>query len=116
LYAGSFSRGVWSRPLAELPVASSVTAGHEDAGILDLENAPDPFAFRTTFSLRSHGGPLSLRVFDAQGREVARPLDRTLAPGLQVVPFDASRLAPGVYFYRLQDGGSSRTRKLHIVR
>ena len=42
-----------------------------------------------------------LKVYNAQGQEVATILDRNCSGG-QVVRWDASELPPGIYYYRLQ--------------
>jgi len=47
---------------------------------------------------------LSLKIYNAQGQEVATVLDGRW-PGGQVVRWDASGLPAGIYFYRLLVGG-----------
>jgi cytochrome c peroxidase len=81
-----------------------------------LEAAPNPFQALTQlrFDLPT-AGPVRVMVYDANGR-VARTLSTNLGAGLQVVPWDGrndfgQRVAPGVYFYRLdgrQRGGIQR--------
>jgi plastocyanin len=70
---------------------------------------------------RSH---VTLRVFDFLGREVATLVNEMKEAGSYDVQFDASRLASGTYFYRLQarqtDGGQagsfSAVKKLVLLR
>ena len=57
-----------------------------------------------------------LAVYDALGREVARPVDGGTAPGRHAHPIDALGLAPGVYLVRLEAGGAVRTRSLIVAR
>jgi hypothetical protein len=50
--------------------------------------------------------PVSLVVYDPQGRRVATLLDRVFQDaGRQEVPVQADHLKPGVYLYRLEAGG-----------
>jgi hypothetical protein len=50
------------------------------------------------------------------GREVAVLVDERLAPGTYSADFDATRLASGVYLYRLTARGSVATRKMVLTR
>ena len=57
-----------------------------------------------------------LEVFDVLGRRVATLEQGMRSAGLHRVFFDASRLAAGTYFYRLETAAEVRTRRLLIVR
>jgi regulation of enolase protein 1 (concanavalin A-like superfamily) len=107
-------------------------SNHQESGI-DLpadfalsQNYPNPFNGETNigFSLpaqsagsagQSYAGeqvssrPVSLKVFDVLGREVAILVDGTRVPGRYRVGFDARELPSGVYFYRLQVAGTGGT-------
>jgi hypothetical protein len=65
-------------------------------------------------------GPASskvrLAVYDLLGRKVAVLVDEVKAPGSYEVRFDASALASGVYFYRMEAGSFVETKKLLLVR
>jgi hypothetical protein len=61
-------------------------------------------------------GFVSLKVFDAMGREVATLVNERRAPGSYSVRFDANGLVSGVYFYRLQAGNFVETKKLLVLR
>jgi hypothetical protein len=54
-------------------------------------------------------------VFDVLGREVATLVNEQLQPGTYTVQFDATNLSSGVYYYRLEAGSFSATRKLMVV-
>jgi hypothetical protein len=55
-------------------------------------------------------------VYDVLGREVATLVNEVKEPGTYTVEFNASSLASGVYFYRLQAGTYVETRKLVLLR
>ena len=55
-------------------------------------------------------------MYDILGREVATLVNEKKAPGDYEVRFDATGLASGVYFYRLQTGSFVETKKLLLLR
>lgn len=67
------------------------------------QNYPNPFNPSTTIEYHlptaSH---VLLRVYDVLGRGVATLVNENKSAGVYTVSFDASELAGGVYFYRLQ--------------
>jgi len=89
------------------------------------QNYPNPFNPATTirYALPERSN-VTLKVYDMVGREVATLVKGEVAAGSYDVVFDASRLASGVYFYRIlasPAGGSQRdpfvaTYKLVLVK
>ena len=81
------------------------------------QNYPNPFNPSTTISFalaqRSH---VTLTVFNTLGQQVATLVNGDIDAGYHEVKFDASNLASGVYFYRLQAGDFVQARKLLLVR
>jgi len=89
------------------------------------QNYPNPFnpATKIKFSLPSHseseGQSVSLvtiKVYDLLGREITTLINNELSPGNYEVDFNGSNLASGVYFYRLESGSFSSTKKMMIIR
>jgi hypothetical protein len=81
------------------------------------QNYPNPFNPATTISFSlPRKSFVSLKVFDALGREVAILLADELPAGTYARQWNAAGLASGVYFYRLQAGLFSETRKLILLR
>ena len=81
------------------------------------QNYPNPFNPVTSirFSI-SHAGPVSLKIFDMIGRNVATLVDGEMMRGNHSVQWNAAAMPSGVYFYTLQSGGSTRTRKLVLLK
>ena len=81
------------------------------------QNYPNPFnpATAISFSLPRKSF-VSLKVFDALGREVAILLADELSAGTYSRQWNAAGLASGVYFCQLQAGLFSETRKLILLR
>ncbi len=82
-----------------------------------MQNYPNPFNPTTAISYElSANSQVSLKVYDILGREVATLVNGKENAGSHSVTFDGSRLASGVYFYRLEAGAFSDTKKLMLVR
>jgi len=81
------------------------------------QNFPNPFNPTTTLRYRlSSTGHVFLRVYDTFGREVETLVNGEQSAGEHRVEFDASGLASGVYFARIQEGVRSRTIKLVLTK
>ncbi len=81
------------------------------------QNYPNPFNPTTAISYQlAAGGHVMLRVYDILGRIVATPVDGYETVGAYTFRFDASRLASGVYFYRLTAGRIQLQRKMLLLR
>ena len=59
---------------------------------------------------------VSLRVFDLLGREVATLVDEQKQAGTFSVPWDASKFASGIYFYKLTAEKYSQTKKMVLIK
>lgn len=92
--------------------------GDAPAPTVALDALPNPFNPRTTLAFTlPFEGAATLRILDARGREVARPLDARRPAGAGEVAWDASGLASGIYIARLELGGETLlTRKITLVR
>jgi hypothetical protein len=81
------------------------------------QNYPNPFNPATTFGFSLARKQLvTLRVYDVLGKEVATIVQETLPAGRHRVVWESAGLASGIYFYRLQAGAFSQTRKLTLLR
>ena len=80
-------------------------------------SAPNPTSTTTTVRFSTaEGGPVSLVIFDALGREVLRPVDGFVPAGTHDVAVDVSTLSPGAYFLRLVAGTDSASGSLSVAR
>jgi hypothetical protein len=81
------------------------------------QNYPNPFNPSTTISYSiPTTGEVSLKVYDMLGREVSTLFNGRQSAGSYNVNFNAASLASGVYFYKLQSGAFTETRKMMLVK
>ena len=81
------------------------------------QNYPNPFNPATKIEFRiANFGLVTLKIFDALGREVATLVNEPKAPGVYRLTWDAGTLPSGVYFYRLTAGSFTDTKKLVLLR
>ncbi len=59
---------------------------------------------------------VTLKIYNALGEEIATPVNKSVAPGNYEVAFDGNGLPSGVYYYRLQCGNFSETKKMIILK
>jgi beta-glucanase (GH16 family) len=81
------------------------------------QNYPNPFNPSTAIRYQvSATSAVRLAVFDMLGRQVATLVNERQAAGSYQVTFNAANLASGTYFYRLQAGAFTETRKMMLVK
>ena len=110
-------RGVWSLDLTE--VQTNIEETVEVPGVIELEgNYPNPFNPSTTIAFKlSAESHVTMTVFDVLGRRVATLTDQPYASGRHLLNWDASALASGQYFYRLEvDGQIVESRSMHLLK
>lgn len=82
-----------------------------------LQNYPNPFNPSTSISFQiPQDGVVTLRVFDLLGTEVATLANEFRRAGRYNAVFDASRLASGVYIYKLQSGNFTDIKRMLLVK
>jgi hypothetical protein len=82
-----------------------------------MQNYPNPFnpTTRIQFVLPQSMN-VTLKVYDVMGKEIATLLDGKANAGLNTVEFNASNLGSGVYFYKLNAGSYSSTKKMVLTK
>ncbi len=81
------------------------------------QNYPNPFnpVTNINFSLPK-SGLVTLKVYDALGKEVATLVNDNRPSGVYNVDFDASSLSSGVYFYKLTAGEFTSVKKMMLIK
>jgi hypothetical protein len=102
---------------AEMITSVEVLSTNLPAYFSLCQNYPNPFNPATTISF---GVPsksfVTLKVFDALGREAATVISQELSAGNYAKQWDAEGLPSGVYFYRLRAGNYSAAKKLLLLK
>jgi len=81
------------------------------------QNYPNPFNPATTIRYSiTHTTNVTLKVFDMLGREVQTLVNAQQAPGQYSITLNAQNLGSGVYFYRLNAGTFTETKKLMLLK
>ena len=87
------------------------------------QNYPNPFnpVTKIRFDIkksefRSQNSEVTLKIYDALGREVETLVNEQLAQGTYEVTFDGSMLNSGVYFYKLSAGDFSETKRMMLLK
>ncbi|HTX18120.1 MAG TPA: T9SS type A sorting domain-containing protein, partial [Bacteroidota bacterium] len=98
--------------------ATAVKSSDQLPGSFALsQNYPNPFNPTTEIGFQiPKNSRVSLKVYDALGREVATLVDADRPAGSYSVTFNGAGLPSGVYFYRIQAGEHSMTKKLVLVK
>ncbi len=83
------------------------------------QNYPNPFNPTTKIKF-DIGGTAStetiLSVYDVLGHEVAVLVDQQLQPGTYEADWDASAYPSGVYYYKLESGSFTETKKMVLIK
>jgi hypothetical protein len=81
------------------------------------QNYPNPFNPTTQIEFKiANSGYVKLAVFDALGREVETLVNQELSPGTYQADFDGSNLPSGAYYYKLESGAFTETKKMVLIK
>ncbi len=116
LVAATYGRGAWS-----VPLLSQVGVAERDPTvalnlILDPPH-PNPAAGMTRFRYAAHSpGPVTLRIFDVQGRLVDQVVQLSRGDGVvREAVWNTGGVAPGIYFARLTAGSEHIVQKIVVM-
>jgi hypothetical protein len=81
------------------------------------QNYPNPFNSSTTISFTlNQPGIVTLSVYNIQGQRIAELFRGIRQAGEHSITWDASDYPSGIYFARLEAGGSSKTAKMVLLK
>ncbi len=81
------------------------------------QNYPNPFNPSTVIGYQlPFSSFVSLKIYDALGREVAIVVNEVKEAGSYEVKFEASNLSSGIYFYQLQAGSFVELKKMVLMK
>jgi photosystem II stability/assembly factor-like uncharacterized protein len=114
-WCGSSGGKVWYTT-PDIPVA--ITHNHETAVEFALEqNYPNPFNPATNIKFQiPKTGFVKLIVYDIIGSEIAKLVNEQLSSGIYEVEWDAIKYPSGVYYYKIDAGEFTETKKMILVK
>jgi hypothetical protein len=81
------------------------------------QNYPNPFNPTTDINYQiAKESPVKITVFDILGKNVATLVNEKKTPGFYKVEFNASNLASGLYFYKIEAGDFTDVKKMMLVK
>ncbi|MFZ4620216.1 MAG: T9SS type A sorting domain-containing protein [Bacteroidota bacterium] len=127
LRAATFGNGVYQRKLRPKQTLGVQLADRSVPTEYQLaQNYPNPFNPSTTieYSIAEHlpglknleGVPVTIKMYDISGKEIATLVNEHKNAGLYSVRWDASRYSSGTYFVRMTAGEFSAVRKLTLIK
>ena len=82
-----------------------------------FQNYPNPFNPSTNIKYQiSKNSFVILKVYDLLGREISTLVNELQKAGVYEVQFSNSELTSGIYFYRMQAGNYSETKKMVYIK
>jgi hypothetical protein len=120
IYAGSFQGCIWRRPLSEL-IGINKIGSEVPKEFLLYQNYPNPFnpVTKIKFDIppsKGARGMTSIIIYDILGREVATLVNEQFNQGTYEVEWDGSNYPSGVYFYKLDAGEFTDTKKMILIK
>ena len=81
------------------------------------QNYPNPFNPSTTieYSIPKVAN-VTLKIFDVLGKEVATLVNESKSAGTYIINWNASNYSSGLYFYRINAGSFTETKKMFLVK
>ena len=115
LRIGTHGRGVWEMNGTLIGISNYNNTVPDNFYL--KQNFPNPFnpSTKITFGI-SKSAFVSLKVFDALGREISELVNENLKQGSYEVLFRGDNLTSGIYFYKLTAGNYSETRKMMLIK
>jgi hypothetical protein len=117
LFATTDGRGIFRRPLSEMMTSTQSSSNQLPVAFTLIQNYPNPFNPSTTIKYElPQSAEVTLSVFDILGREVSMLVNERKNAGSYQVKFDGTGLSSGAYFYRLQAGDFTQTKRLMLLK
>lgn len=114
--------GIVDVAAAAAGVSVDIARGLSPAGLVLHPAVPNPFNPTTTIAFElPEASPVTLAIYDVQGRRVRTLVDGTRRAGPHAEVWNGERddgrpVPSGVYFYRLTAAGAERSRKMVLLK
>ena len=116
VFAVTNNNTIWRRSINEITEVKKDKSA-QPADFTLSQNYPNPFNPTTSISFSiTKSSFVKLKIFDALGREAVTLVNEELPAGTYSRQWNASGFSSGVYFYRLQAGDYTATKKLSLLK
>ncbi|HMQ70213.1 MAG TPA: T9SS type A sorting domain-containing protein [Ignavibacteria bacterium] len=113
IYGGTNNRGVM---VFDIPT-NAVNQVQIAQGFELRQNYPNPFNPSTNLEfVIPESEFVSLKIYDAPGKEIKTLVNETRSAGRYAVTFDGSGLQSGVYFYKIEAGDFVQVKKMLLLK
>jgi photosystem II stability/assembly factor-like uncharacterized protein len=114
LYVGTWASGIFR---TNIPTNIQYNKDKIPDGFYLEQNYPNPFNPSTTVEFHiASPGFVSLKIFDVLGNEVETLVNEEKEPGSYKIEYNASHLASGIYYYKLNTNGFTDTKKFMLIK
>ena len=116
LVVATHGRGSFQTVITE-PISVGQISSEVPSSYSLKQNYPNPFNPTTNIKFDvAKTGDVKIVVFDVMGREVQTLVNQSLTPGTYEVKFNGVNITSGVYFYRLQSGNFTETKRMLMIK
>lgn len=99
-----------------LTVINTISSGIPN-GFKLYDNYPNPFNPSTSIKFDIPvRGKVSLKIFNNLGKEIASVLDSEFQPGTYETFWNASEYSSGIYFYRIEAPGFTKSKRMVLIK
>ena len=116
--AGGENMEIYTALIRDTLIGISPAAGNIPIDFKLLQNYPNPFnpTTKITYNI-PRNAKIKLIVYDILGREIVRLInDELKLAGSYTIEFNGTNLPSGVYFYRLESGNYSESKKMVLIK
>ncbi len=101
---------------SEIQIGPITVSGRPPGEFSLSQNSPNPLTERTSIAYEvAEGTQVTIRVYNSAGMLVKTLVDQYKTPGVYTVEWNGVDAGNGVYFYRMDAGGFSMTRKMVVI-
>ncbi len=105
---------MWGLKFGPIP---GITSNTNELSFHLGQNYPNPFNPVTNLEFGiSKSGFVSLMIYNILGEEVSEIVNEVLSQGNYKYVFDASDLSSGIYYYKLQSGEFTDTKRMLLIK
>jgi photosystem II stability/assembly factor-like uncharacterized protein len=117
LYAIRSNGVVSKKTISPPPLGINQVSQEIPEQFLLTQNYPNPFNPTTKIKFDiSHQSYAKIIIYDVIGKEVRALINQQFSPGSYEIDFDGSSLPSGVYYYKLEAGSFTETRKMVLIK